>query len=209
MRSNKFRKSRKTLKVPKAVKKYVNSKLDDAIEDKYSIGTMISLMPSVASSYTSIALCNYSNGTGVGERVGRRVRIKKIVIDGWVAPGDNTNLFRMIVCSAENGSVFAAGGNSIDTCFHAKNATSGILDHIYYDKTIFLKHEAIDGNSGTSVPILRHVRIVIRPNFTIRWSDNTSNYYDHMLFLSCVSDSAAPSNPGFVNGYLLTTFEDA
>jgi len=167
MRSNKYRKNYKKSAVPKTIKRYVRKLIKDTPEDKTATQLLSSVHGSIGNAWNSVSVANFSQGVNAGNRLGRRIRVTKLVIDGWLAAGDNSNFVRLIVCSADNAPF---SGATIDADFTNKQGANGLLERIHYDRTFFLKYSAVDGSSATQVAVPRHVRIVVRPNLLIRWS---------------------------------------
>lgn len=196
-------------KVAKAIKQYVAKKIDNAIEDKLMISDLNSECASISSTAWDYTYpCNPAQGTSANTRIGRRIKIKSIEIDGWLSAGDSYNLMRIVLLKCDNTDALAS--HTLTSYISTDSNSSGAIMQVYYDKVHKLRYVPVDGSTATVMPDYKHIRIKRKfKNFTVMYGDNGTTQYNHTLCFACLSDSGTPPNPGFINGRIVCRYEDA
>lgn len=211
MRSNKSRVNKNYGKVPKSVKKYVHRMLDNAIEDKSIHNDLTAITPfnSIPFTWDLYSCCNPAQGTAATNRIGRKIRIKSFEMYGVLAAGDNTNIIRMALFTADTSTVLS--GVDMDWKLVKDRVGGGNLGTVYYDKFHVVNYHPFDGAtpSGVSTQKIIHIKKTFKKPILVTYADDTTATYDRTLFLGMIGDSVAVPHPGFVRGYAIARFEDA
>jgi len=204
-------------RVARKVKRFVKRAISRRTEKKYYTALVSSTFAAVSTTPVETLFCNPAQGTTGLTRVGRKLRITKIRFSNCVLAGgqsnivadDKYNLFRICIATWYKGATstpFTVQAIGLSSTMDRENTP--YLGKIYYDKLIALKS---DGRDSTGyMPALRRWTFTKRfKNLTITYSDDTVNTWDKQLIMSCVSDSTASPNPGFINGSIKVWWEDA
>lgn len=198
-------------KVAKPVKRYVKKVLDRQIEDKtiHNDLSVITPFSSIGNTWDTYQCCNPAQGTTGITRIGRKIRIKSFELYGVLAAGDNSNVVRMALYTADTST--ALSGVDIDWKLSKDRVGGGNLGTVYYDKFIPVQYVPFDGAtaSGVSQQRVIHIKKYFKTPIVVTYSDDTTSTYNKSLFLSVISDSAAIPNPAFTRGYAIARFEDA
>lgn len=207
--------------VSKAVKKYVNRKLDDMVEDKHYVSNQRNPSGAGGNVNNSVgsfqAMNDIAQGDGVQERLGIKIKPKKLVIN-WNAQcvtGDNTIRFVVLCDTAMDATqptlteVFTGGALSNDNAptapFNPVRVGQGQRLRVLADKLIALSIAGPGNKSG---------KIVINksklPSHIEYRGDGTNTLSKNNLYTVAVGDPNAGSadTPYFAFTSDLT-YEDA
>lgn len=198
---------RKYKKVPKSIKQYVARKIDGAIEDKHKFllcGTEFSGIPSGTWQYSNC--CNITQGATEEQRIGRKIRIKSVNLDGYLACADTTNFVRLILGLFDDSG--GLQGMTLSQDIVPANNGQGSLIKKYYDKVHYLKSEPLSIGDVLRVNHIRYYKRFKKP-ITITYADDSATYWNKMLMWCALSDSSATPHPAFLQGHMTCTFEDA
>jgi len=211
---------KKSKTVPRAVKTYVTKTLDKQTEDKVMYYTLQGLYTTIPNTWTERSLCTPVVGTSGGDRIGRRIKIKSIQIKGVLTGGqdelltdDSYNVVRLVLATFNYPSgttPLATYAATIDQPL-IKNINLAALRRVYFDKYIPLSCTSTEKGGGDGyTPMPKLVKYYKKfNNLYVTFGDDTVASPDKRLFLSAISDSAAVTHPGFVNGFILIKYEDA
>lgn len=224
MRYGTFRKYRKHIRKPgvsyktkQAVKTIVKKQIDKAIEDKYTTSALTDTWASVNTIPTEKDLCNPAQGTTSITRIGRKIRLKSVEVNGVLAQGstgtlsdDPYNVFRVILGLYTGSSTTPLSSLAL-TAPLMKDSTGGqLLKSKLYDEYIPLTVVSTEKGGGDGyTPALKKFKLYKKLNKVITWADDTTTYPDTRLIMSCISDSTVVVNPGFITGYVIVRWEDA
>lgn len=176
-------------------------------------------LPSVWSSITSSAATydvplQIAQGLDSHQRIGKRIFVKDLVIDGTIEGGqmnvaadDNHNNVR--VCAILG--VPTTASTALNTSFSCNamltpTALPGLLQ-VKYDRMIEL---ASPGRDSTGyMPALHHIHVVIPVNREIVYTTSAGSSVSGVSLMVCmVSDSIAITHPGCTYGQLRMRFYD-
>jgi len=203
------------------VSKMVARAIDKATEDKLVVKTLRTDMSSIPiTTWTEINLCNPAQGLTNSTRVGRRIKIKSLEFRGIIAGGANESAFDdmyntvRVVFALWNTTNDTPIGNALDRDYPLQSTTyTGAQKLIkkLYDKQIGFQVASTEKAAGDGyAPEVKSIRFYKRfKNLYIEYADDSTTYPNKRLIMSCVSDSAAVPNPGFIGGYTFVKFEDA
>jgi len=222
MAGTKRTKSRKNTTVSKAVKQYVNRALDAQVEDKYKFVTLETNFSSLGGiAWTELDFGIVSQGTTTNSRIGNKIRIKSIEINGVLAQAaveaaldEPYNLVRMVLAQWNGSSQtpLTAGGYTIDEPIIKDWKSQGRLITKYMDKVFPLTITSTEKGGGDGyTPQLKSVKYFksFGKGIPIVYADETAAYPNKRFILSCISDSLVVPNPGFIQGFVKIRFEDA
>jgi len=215
--------NKKTYKksVPASVKKYVAKAIDNSIEDKQYTESLSTNFGSISSGWNEVAVTQLTQGDGMGQRVGNRIKVKSLEIKGVIASGsensvadDPYNVVRCIIATwnDKQTSPCATSALGIDSAINNITNGKGYLRRKYYDKFIPLSVASSCGTDNDKfVPNLKgfHYYKRFKKPLFIQFTSDTNDYPNQTLAISMVSDSGVVLNPGFVNGYISMRYEDA
>lgn len=207
-------------RVPYSVKRYVRSVLDAEVEDKQATWSLATAFASIGNTWTELSLAQPAEGVTGATRVGKKIRIKSLEVNGVCAGGaselatdDAYNIVRIVICTTD----WSAGGTPLATATIGlnevlnKNRTQ-LLSKKYLDKYIPFEVSSTEQGGGDGyAPSLRKFKYYKRwkNGMPINFADDTASAPDKLLILGMLSDSAAVPNPGFVCGWVKVRWEDA
>lgn len=208
--------------VSRAVKKYVKKVLDNTIENKRSTLVLNSVWTSVGTNWIERSLCVPAQGTQAGQRVGNKIKIKSIELNGVISCGayelltdDPYNVVRIVIgeYTGAGSAPLATAGLNINSPIQAGyNNARGLLKKKYLDKVIPLMVTSTEKGGGDGyTPQLKRVKYYkkFRTPINVVFADDGATYPSCQLFMSVISDSGAVTSPGFVQGFVNVTYEDA
>lgn len=155
------------------------------------------------------------SGTGVAQRIGRRIHVHDIRLCGTLHGGqsnnaldDNHNSVRVVVVSGTPSVMGTSISASLSLSTQFTRTSIGALDEVFYDKTVDL---ASPGRDSTGyMPALKRFDITIPVNRPFQYtSEGTAIASFRALYIACVSDSSAAPSPGWDSGYMTIRFSDA
>jgi len=160
-------------------------------------------------------LCNPAQGTTQATRIGNRIGIVSIQIRGIICPGataaagdDPYNNMRIVLGMWDIATPLQTAGATLNS-YISKDVTAGHdLTRKLYDK-FFTLHTGGLGAVAGYVPINRPFNYSRKFKRPIQCQWDAVGVANHYLVLSMLSDSAAPSHPGIVPGYVVVKFIDA
>lgn len=209
-------------KVSKSVKKYVSRVMDKQIEDKIKTGSLqatFAILPNVA--WSEYPITNVSQGIGKGGRIGNKIRVKSVEINGVIAQGSNElitddawNVMRIILglYNGVNTPLTSANLSINDVMRTDYSSAKGTLRQKYLDKYVPLNVVSTEQGAGDGytpqVKLFKYYKRFKRP-ILIEYADDAVTYPNKALVLSMISDSVAVTHPGFINGWWCVTYEDA
>lgn len=206
--------------VSRPVRRYVARALDRNIEDKGTATLMTSNFASVTTTWVEFWCSGWAQGLTGSTRIGRKVQIKSLEINGIYAGGTNEtalddpyNVLRIVV-AVFNGNAgttpLQSTGITINTPI--KRDTVRGLVRKYYDKYKPVQVASTEKGGGDGyapgLRVFKYFKRFKRPLHLV-FADDTNNYPSIRLFVSMVSDSVAIPNPGFINGYMIVKYQDA
>lgn len=208
--------------VPRPVKQYVQKALDRNTENKYKVLNMVTQYGTVTSTWNEAGLNTIAQGVAKEQRIGNKIRIKSLEIKGCISSGANElltddayNVLRVILGLYRGSSVtpLATSGRGLNDPLRTDYlSANGLLIKKYMDKYITLPVTGTEQGAGDGyTPSVKNFTYYKRwkKGILIQWSNDTTNYPSANLVLSMISDSIAVTNPGFVAGYAVMTYEDA
>lgn len=206
--------------VSPSVKKYVQKAIAKNVETKFVNNTLIASPTdyrSIGNTWLETDLTNIAQGTGIAQRIGHEIKLKGFNYRGTLVGGqsnlatdDNRNTVRIVlgIWDATSSTPLTSNGATIDSYIAKDTTVSKGLVKKLYDSVIELQTPGRD--STGYLPAMKQLRKFIKLNkHFIRYYGSGSTNDNHKLILSMITDSAAPSHPGFVNGYVTVFFEDA
>lgn len=203
-----FNRKKKFFKRAKiATKKYVNVRLARAIETKY-IDTVIDLNPD--QSYSMTRLTTTSQGSSdAGQRIGDKIKLRKLFFNLEFNAADTTNQFRMIVFQWKVNSAYRTPQDG-DILSHVTTALDHLHSHFDWDnraqfKVIYNKTLSVCANSPTAARNLKK-KINLKGK-SIEYISGGSDAINH-IYMFIVSDSGAAPHPT-IKGYYRVTYKDA
>lgn len=214
------RRGRKSRRSKLASKAYVNKKIDRMIEDKVQQSSLVASFGTITTAWNELVLSLPAQGVAENNRLGRKYIIKALEIKGVlcqgsgsnITPDDTYNVVRIVIGLYNQSSTTPLSGlASLVTPITKTHFTQGRLIRKYYDKYITLVVTSVNTANNNYVPQLKNFKYYkrFRKPLIINFGDDTTNFPDKYLVMSAISDSAAPTNPGFIAGYIKCTYEDA
>lgn len=214
-----YRKSRKTY-VPRSVKSYITKTLDKSIEDKHIVRNLTD-WNSISTSWSEFNMSSMAQGTGGEYRIGRRIKIKSLLIKGVLCSGVNQtslddayNVVRIVIGTFTFGSGTTPLASYAITINQPIDSTVGVaaVQKLYLDKYITLNCSTNEKGPGDGyAPVLKNFNYYkkFKKPIYINFADDTATTPNKRLFFSLISDSVAVPHPGFINGYIYMRYEDA
>lgn len=208
--------------VPPAVRAYVARAIDRQTEEKQIMWSLLTQFPAVSTTWSELYVTQMVQGAAEYQRTGCRVRVKEIELSGVLACGasqaaldDPWNVFRLCLgfytgTTSATGPLGEATALSMDSPLDQH--TKGKLKMKLIDRYIPLNITSTEKGEGDGyTPHLVGVKYHKRfpRGVLINWQGNDATIPTTALWMSCLSDSTALPNPGFVAGYLKVTYEDA
>lgn len=206
------RKGYKSKKVPKSVKTYVTKKIDNMIEDKFIHNDLsaISTFNSIGSTWQNYALCTPPQNVSASGRTGRSVRVKGFELYGILTPADSAgNIVRIIAHLNTSATPFLGPVFDFDWNCAPDNNTGGALIRKYYDKFIPLRFTSAAAGDAVALQKVIHIKKRFKKPLKITWATDSDTYFNHMLYISVISDSGVVAHPGFTRGFVRCDYEDA
>ena len=205
-------------RVPYAVKQYVRAALDKNVEDKQATWDLQTQFGAITTTWVERSVAQPAQGVTQGYRVGTKIRLKSLEIDGVIASGvsetaldDPFNVVRIVIYSSDLATTpLATLGLGLNSVIN--NTTLSYMSKKYLDQYIPLTVTGTEKGQGDGyTPGLRKFKYFKRwkNGFPIEFQGDTATYPSKMLWVSMISDSATAPSPGFVCGYMKTRFEDA
>lgn len=205
----------------RAVKAIVNRAIDRHMENKIVSQRLNVNFGTITTAWVESTLAQVQQGTAENQRLGRKIRIKSVFMKGVIAGGTNEvatddpyNYVRLIL-GIYNGSgltPLATAGALRDDPITTVLGCRSTLRKKLFDKYVTFQVTSTEKGGGDGyTPQLKQIKYYHRfkNGLLINFGDDNVTYFDKMLFLSCISDSAAAPSPGFIGGYIGLTFEDA
>lgn len=206
------------------LKKYVRREIYKTVETKkitYTAWTGSSSFGYGSSSSVGAFFGAISQGAADGSRIGQSIFARGIHVRLAIQPGDNTNYVRCILVQAKRRmapSVLPSAGIGTFVQSVLSNTASGATQYlapvdterykVLYDKCIWTRYGALDGNSGSTIPHkIAMINKFCKLNRTMTWDDGGTMNDD--VFLIMLSDSAAIAHPGVVAGFVRCYYKDA
>lgn len=208
--------------VPRPVKKYVQKQIDRNTENKLRNLNLVTQFGTVTNTWNEYCFNTLAQGIAKEQRIGNKIKIKSLEVKGVIASGANElptddayNVLRVVIALYDGSTVtpLATAGRGLNDPLRVDYlSANGRLKRKFLDKYVALEVTGTEQGAGDGyVPGLRHFKYYknFKKGITINWSNDTTNYPSANLIMSCISDSVAVTNPGFVAGYAIMTFEDA
>jgi len=208
--------------VPASVKTYINNKLDKIMEDKFvnfSLTDVTYGFPSVGNAWTERELNLVAAGTESNQRTGRRIKLKSLEIKGTLAAGasgnvldDPYNNMRIVIGLYDESTPLTTGSATMFLPIMRTLGTNGSLIKKYLDKFVALNVTSTEKGQGDGyAPQCKTFKFYKKwkKGIFIDYIGTDADDGTKFLYMSCISDSAAVPNPGFVTGYILLKYEDA
>lgn len=205
--------------VPYAVKKYVANALDRAIEDKVAfISIPSTVFASVNTTWKEMDCSSIAEGLTGASRIGKKIRIKSVEIRGVFTGGqvgaaadDYYNTIRCVVALWDGAATAPLATPVFNMNYPLTSVSQQQLIKKYYDQYICSRCNGGDADGTGLIPLPQQFKFYKRwkNGLLIEFGDDTASYPDKRVVWSMVSDSTALPHPGFVNGYMKITYEDA
>lgn len=158
-----------------------------------------------------------AQGVGQANRIGNAIWARGVRIYFPVQPGDNINNLRFICVSAKSGTPTQPSSTALFVQNLLSNGGSASTQwtfpvdtnrfRVHFDKTFYLKFNAVDGSTATSVPTTRFLKKFVKFNRKLFWDD--AGIINNDLYLVAISDSSAVPHPGVIGGFVNCYFKDA
>ncbi len=148
-----------------------------------------------------------SRGTDRNERIGNKIRIKRIHGRYQIIAGDYYNQVRVLIVQSKRGNLGSTASNYMEQLAGSsgQNSNPPFWDNVevLYDELLHA-YEAIGANTTT-----RHAirDISCRPPGHILTYSQGTDLADYPVYLVLMSDSPGTPNPG-IYGYITVEFED-
>jgi hypothetical protein len=180
-------------------------------ELKVITGLMVTAFSSVTTTPVADRI-SIAGGSDWDERVGRQVstigfRLSGCLVGGQIgAITDDTNdtvRLSLLLCTVGNQPTVA--NYSVSSILNDRAIVG--LKRVLYDRTFSLNTPGVDATGY--LPALTDVSIQIPCRVHLAYYGSAVNTEsDVALYLMCVSNSAAVTNPGFINGSYVLTYLD-
>ncbi len=193
-----------TGKVPASVKRYVRQVVSSSEETKIWSTDISITASSLAYGYAN--LLNVPQSVAANNRVGNKIRVKKVRVHLFTRPGDNYNTTRLLIWKTP----FAADA-STSTVLSSLPGAPAIQFNPYLktDKWLVPKFVAVDGNTANQAEDQPAFYADFDMDLLVQYaSGSTSIPINCAIGLQFHSDSAAIPNPGLY-GYVSVYFTDA
>lgn len=225
MRTFKKRYYKKYARVARPIKSYVRKVLDKRIEDKENTLPLPGIFASIASAWTEYSFMQLAQGVGINQRIGNRIRIKNIKVYGVITTGTNEtalddpyNVVRIVIAIYKGqsgvtplGSIGANINSPIDKVTNTSVGSS--LEWLLLDRYIPLQVTSTEKGSGDGytpqVRVFKYFKKIPYKFQEVTFGDGGIAYPDRRIIMSCISDSSANPNPGFIAGYVKIKYEDS
>lgn len=207
-------------KSKQVTKKWVKKQIEKDVEHKVITRSLRTSFGSVSTSWTEVDLSTMPAGTSSGLRIGRKVKLTSLEINGILGPGasetlldDAYNVFRIRIATYEGGGApMTAASIALDQPVRHDLSTAGPnLIKTYMDKYVPLNVAATEKGGGdgyaASLRKFKYYKKFKNP-IEITFADETATYPNKRLIMSCLSDSGAAVNPGFSTGWILLRYTD-
>jgi len=180
---------------------------------KYTATALTGSFSSVGATWIIKDCTTLAGGTDITERLGRKVRFSGLGIQGLLVGGqsnavsdDPYNAFRLIAFIGKPGLV-TADWAAFTINSHLVAGQHGVKV-IMVDRLINLRVYGAD--STGYIPATAKVDIKTRFSRLGLYDQDASDEVTagDAIYIACISDSAAVSNPGFTSGHFYVTFED-
>lgn len=200
-----------------ASKAYVKNLLNATTEKGYAAFTLPSVFGSIGNAWIERSLAQPSEGTDVVNRIGRKIRVKSIEVNGILASGatdtvaddiSNVVRLRLSLNNPKSATPLVTAGAGMSDPLYKDTVAGEYLIKTYKD--MYIPLEAVSTGQGDGyTPSLKRIRFTKRfkhpVEITFASIDNTKP--DKLFFLSMISDSLAVLNPGFTQGYCILRYE--
>lgn len=217
------RKKKQMIKyVPKPVKAYVQKQIDKNTENKLRYINLVTQFGSIGTSWNEVSFNTLAQGAAKEQRIGNKIRIKSLEVKGVISAGANElvtddafNVIRVIIALYDGATLTplsTAGRGMNDPLRVDYLSANGRLKKKFLDKYITLEVTGTEQGAGDGyTPQLKQFKYYknFGKGITVNWSSDASTYPSANLMMACLSDSLAVTNPGFVAGYAVMTYEDA
>lgn len=214
--------SKKKAKVSRATKSYVNRMISKNQEDKrliYNLGGG-GFFSSITNAWEERSLCEPTQGDTSITRTGNKIKIKSILVRGVISGGVNElltddayNIVRCIISwyKPSTSTPLATAGSLLGSYITCATTMRNYMEHKMLDKYITFQVTSTEKGGGDGyTPTLKQFKYYKRfYNKYITFGDDTATYPNRRLMMACISDSGAVTNPGFLTGHIVVTFEDA
>ena len=185
--------------IPPQVKTYVNKAIRNAAELKYA-DFAINGTASTTGAY-QVQLDAIGVGTGYNQRIGDRIKLRRIEWDLQVQAGDNFNVTRTIIGACRNSTYPPVPLSSLTS------GTNPDFGPYILDRKIFVKFTPADGSSGTQITEIKFIKGAKKMNHTLMFNVGSLVSTNWNIYVQFHSDSALVPHPSLV-GNIRVWFTD-
>lgn len=211
-----FKKYRKYPK--KSLKKLVRKEIERDVEHKAVVFDLTGSLPSIGNVWNELVLANPAQGLTLSNRIGRKISIKTLEINGVLAGGqsesaldDAYNVLRVRIALYTGETVTPCTGVSLNSPIRKDITPTGkYLIKTYMDKYIPLNVASTEKGGGDGyAPMCKRFKYFKKFSKPIEM-DYVSDLVvpNKFLIMSCISNSAAVPSPGFVSGWIVIRYTD-
>lgn len=183
----------------------MNRAVHKMIEDKVHGVDLVAEFSSISTTWSESDLSIISEGTDVGDRVGRQVTLKSVTMKFVLLGVDNYNVFRWVL-GIYNGAAPATPLGTSGAGMNSIIARTGFPRNFLVRKLLD-KYLTVELENKRMIVCTYHK--YFRKGIKMIWGDSTTNYPSVKLMMALISDSGAASHPYVSQGYCRVTFEDA
>lgn len=208
-------------RVPRPIKRYVKKEIHKNIENKYFTTDLFTEFGAVNNVWQESNVCEPAQGDEVNNRQGRQIKIRSLEIKGVLTQGSNESLIddayncmRIVIAlwTGDDNAPLVGSSATINTPINKVLYTDGKLVRKYLDRYIALSVSSTEKGDGDGyAPKAYKFKYYkkFKTPITVNYGDSGITLPSKRLIVSMVSDSQAVVHPGFINGYILCTYEDA